>query len=101
MQRVGELLWVLDHLVDLESDFSAIHGIRNPYEELSGPQYFQMSSRMAAYRGVMRLRMEAEAEKKRPKSPEEQRELYKSGALNPGEEKALKYSSMLGRGTKR
>jgi hypothetical protein len=88
-------------LPDLESDFSAIHHIRDPYGELTGPQYFQMAIRMGAYRGVMRAHLEAEAEKQRPKSPEEMRELRKAGALSPGEEKALRYGSMLGNGSRK
>lgn len=48
--------WVLDHLEDLESDFSAIHGIRDMYS-LPGPQFFSLAMRMSAYRGVMAARV--------------------------------------------
>ncbi|MGR4847914.1 hypothetical protein [Streptomyces sp. LARHCF252] len=86
----------MEYVLDLESDFSAIHGIRDPYEELSGPQYFQMAARMVAYKGVMRMRVEAEAEKTRPKSREELESLAKSGRASQEEQKALYYAKRLG-----
>lgn len=50
---------MLDHLDDLESDFSAIHRIDRMWE-LDGPKFFRLAYRMSAYRGVMRMRAEAE-----------------------------------------
>ena len=82
--------------MDLESDFSAIHGIRDPYDELDGPRYFQMAFRMAAYQGVMRSRLEAEVEKTRPKSREELESLAKSGHASEEDQKALYYAKRLG-----
>lgn len=99
LERANQVRWVLSYRADLESDFSAIHGIRNPYEELTGPQYFQMAYRMSAYKGVMQAHMATEAEKSRPKSAEEQKALYKAGALSPGEIKAMEYANKLGRGS--
>lgn len=82
--------------MDLESDFSAIHGIRDPYVELTGPQYFQMATRMVAYKGVIRMRAETEAEKTRPKSREELEQLAKSGHASEADQKALYWSKKLG-----
>lgn len=82
--------------MDLESDFSAIHGIRDPYGELSGPQYFQMATRMVAYRGVIRMRVEAEQEKTRPKSREELEQKARSGNANEVELKELHWRNRLG-----
>lgn len=45
-------MWVLDHLPDLESDFSAFHRIDNIYE-LPGPRFFEMAYRLSAYGGVV------------------------------------------------
>jgi len=83
-------------LADLESDFSAIHGIRDPYEELTGPQYFQMAYRMSAYKGVIRALLEMEAEKTRPKSRDELESLAKSGHASEEDQKALYWSKRLG-----
>ncbi|KPM55731.1 hypothetical protein ACG83_10660 [Frankia sp. R43] len=51
------MIWVLDHLADIESDLSAIHRIEDMYA-LSGPRFFRLAWRLAAYRGVMRMRAE-------------------------------------------
>ena len=61
-------MWTLDHLADLESDFSAIHGRRididrNEWDGLTGPQFFRMAYRMAAYKGVIRAHVENERER--------------------------------------
>jgi hypothetical protein len=56
---------VIDHLDDLESDFSAIHRVDDIYD-LDGPQFFKKAWRMSAYQGVMRMRLEAEAEQNSP-----------------------------------
>lgn len=48
---------MLDHLDDLESDFSAIHRISDIYA-LDGPRFFKLAYRMSAYQGVMRMRTE-------------------------------------------
>lgn len=57
--RTGEIMWVVDHLDDLESDFSAIHHVPDMLA-LPGPKFFRMAHRMVAYRGVMRARVEAQ-----------------------------------------
>jgi len=49
-------MWVLDHLDDLESDFSAIHGIENMYD-LPSRKFLAMAERLAAYDGVMAARL--------------------------------------------
>lgn len=54
--------WVLDYLDDLESDFSAIHRIGDMYA-MDGPRFFRLAHRLPAYRGVMRMRAEVEAER--------------------------------------
>lgn len=54
-------MWVTEHLDDLASDFSAIHGVRD-CSRLSGPAFFRGATRLPAYRGVMRERVLAEQE---------------------------------------
>jgi hypothetical protein len=61
-------MWVLDHFGDLESDLSAIHRIDiDPWEGrwggLSGPRFFRLANRIAAYKGVIRARLQVEAER--------------------------------------
>lgn len=67
--------------------------------EIDAPRFFRMVFRMPAYKGVMRMRAEAEAEKARPKSRDELKERQKAGTLSPEEQKALEYSTALGRGS--
>jgi hypothetical protein len=88
--------------VDLECDLHSIYGILDPYEELTGPQYFQRAYRIWRNpNSIVRSVWEEEQEKRRPKSPEEIKELRKAGALSPEEEKAAKYGAMLGQGSRK
>lgn len=64
--------------------------------DLSGPRFFRMAFRMAAYKGVMRTRMEAEAEKTRPKSREELQQLKRANALSDEDRKAMYWAERLG-----
>jgi hypothetical protein len=57
MVQVG---WVLHHLDDLASDFSAIHGIRD-MTVLDCRSFFALAHRLTAYRGVLRERALREA----------------------------------------
>lgn len=59
---------MLDHIDDLDSDFSAIHRIDDMWA-LDGPRFFKLAVRLPAYDGVMRVRVAAEAEQKRPAEP--------------------------------
>ncbi len=49
-------MWVLDHLADLESDFSAFHRVED-ITQLDGPRFFRMAYRLSAYQGVMAARL--------------------------------------------
>ncbi|MDQ3760970.1 MAG: hypothetical protein M3460_04525 [Actinomycetota bacterium] len=47
---------MLDHLDDLESDFSAIHRV-DDIHILDGPRFFRLAYRLGAYSGVMAARV--------------------------------------------
>ncbi|WP_406444567.1 hypothetical protein OHB14_36770 [Streptomyces sp. NBC_01613] len=68
MDRVEELLWVLDHLEDLDADFLAIYGIDLEHVEISARRYFALAFRLTAYMGVMAARTEEAQEQRRPAS---------------------------------
>ena len=55
-------MWVLDHLDDLESDFSVFHRVEDIYS-MDGPRFFSRAIRISAYDGVMTARLTAEQEK--------------------------------------
>lgn len=57
---------MVDHLDDLESDFSAIH--RVDMWSLPAPRFFRFAYRITAYTGVMQARMVNE-EKKQEEAP--------------------------------
>jgi hypothetical protein len=59
---------VLDYLDDLESDFSVFHRVDDMYS-LGAPEFFRKAHRIGAYQGVVRLRVEAEAQR-REEAPE-------------------------------
>jgi hypothetical protein len=50
------VIWVVDHLEDLESDFSVFHRIDDPLS-LPGPEFFRKAHRVGAYEGVMTARI--------------------------------------------
>ena len=63
--RLVEVAWVLDHLDDLASDFSAIHRITD-MSRLTGEAFFKLAFRMSAYQSVMQARvLERHAESER------------------------------------
>jgi len=58
--RMSQVIWVLDHLDDLDADFLAIYGIDLETAEISARRYFALAHRATAYTGVMAARAEAE-----------------------------------------
>jgi hypothetical protein len=69
-------LWVLDHLDDLESDFSVFHRIDNMYD-LPAREFLAKAERLAAYTGVMQARVVAE-ERERAEGGESGMPQYRS-----------------------
>ena len=60
VDRVEELLWVLDHQEDIDADFLAIYGIDLEQVEISSRRYFALAYRLTAYQGVMAAMAEEE-----------------------------------------
>lgn len=56
---------MIDHLGDLESDFSVFHRVGDIYD-LDGPRFFRMAWRLPAYGGVMAARVLAADERTTP-----------------------------------
>ncbi len=56
---------MVDHLADLESDFSVLHRVDDPLD-LPGPEFFRKAYRLPAYAGVMQARLRAEHERDNP-----------------------------------
>jgi hypothetical protein len=56
---------VIDHLDDLESDFSVFHRVDDIYS-LDGPRFFRLAARLSAYQGVMAVRVMDQQEKANP-----------------------------------
>src|SRR5690606_13969645 len=57
---LSEVAWVLDHEADLDADFLRFFpqlGI-HPTEVLDGPRFFALARRVAAYGGVMAVRLQ-------------------------------------------
>jgi hypothetical protein len=63
--RVLGVMWVLDHLDDLESDFSVFHRVDDMYA-MPAPRFFRLAERIAAYEGVMTARIRAEQAQEQP-----------------------------------
>lgn len=51
---------MLNHLADVESDFSAIHRIDNIWD-MDSARFFKLAERLAAYQGTIRMRAESQA----------------------------------------
>jgi hypothetical protein len=60
VDRLVQIVWVLDHLADLDADFLAIYRIDLEEDDISGPRFFSLAHRLPAYSGVMAARIEAE-----------------------------------------
>lgn len=58
----------MEHLDDLESDFSALHRIDDMYA-LPGPRFFGFANRLSAYAGIMQARVLALADEQPGRSP--------------------------------
>lgn len=56
---------MVDHLADLESDFSVFHGINDPWS-MPGPEFFRKATRLGAYDGMMTIRIEQQRKKSDP-----------------------------------
>lgn len=69
-KRIGEVGWVLEHLMDLEADFLAVYRMA-PADvlALSGPRFLALSYRLPAYSGVMAARLSASETERRPEAP--------------------------------
>lgn len=62
VERLREVVWLLDYVDDLESDFSAIHRVDDIYA-MDAPRFFRLAVRLTAYEGVMAARRMAEDQK--------------------------------------
>lgn len=73
-ERAGQLIWLLDHLDDLDADFRVFYGIAGIGEEifgdLSGPRFFALAFRTIHFRGVMRDRIMSEQIKEEENNPQ-------------------------------
>jgi hypothetical protein len=63
VERLEEVLWVLDHEADLDADFLAIYGIDLEQADVSAPRYFALAHRLTAYQGVMAARVDDERDR--------------------------------------
>lgn len=59
MPRLAQVMWLLDHLDDVESDLSAFHRI-DDMGEMDSTRFFRFAFRLPAYGGVMQARAMAE-----------------------------------------
>lgn len=62
-RRVAQVMWVLDHVADLNADFRAFYRMSwaEAVRTLSGPELLTLAYRTPAFPGVMRMRMEEAA----------------------------------------
>jgi hypothetical protein len=58
-------MWVVDHLADIESDFSVFHRVDDPLS-LAGPEFFRKTYRLSAYSGVLAARVAATQDRSAP-----------------------------------
>lgn len=58
-------MWVIDHLADIESDFSVFHRVDDPLS-LAGPEFFRKAYRLSAYSGVLAARVAAAQDRSAP-----------------------------------
>jgi len=59
--RFREIGWVVDRLLDLESDFSVFHRVDDIYA-MDGPRFLRLAWRIAAYNGMITRHIESQRE---------------------------------------
>lgn len=65
-----EVVWVLDHLDDLDADFLRFYRIDITQDDtVDPPRFFKLAYRLPAYQGVMAARVEAQREEAKTRSP--------------------------------
>ena len=62
-------MWTLEYLDDLDADFLAWYGIDLERDDISGPRFFTLATRVFAYSGVMAARAENEREQDQTPRP--------------------------------
>lgn len=60
--RASQIIWVVDHLHDLEADFRVFYRIEDIYA-MPSAQFLQFAWRVGAYQGAVAAQMERRAEK--------------------------------------
>lgn len=55
--RAADVAWIPRYILDLEADFARFYGELDPLT-LPGPRFLRLASRLPAYDGVMRARVE-------------------------------------------
>lgn len=91
-EPIRQVSFVVDHLPDLESDFSAVHGIRDMWT-LPGPLWLRLAVRMVAYTGVMQARAQGLIDQQAA-SPEPVPVEGSSGPV-PGDRESIESSDVL------
>lgn len=61
-------MWMVDHLDDLESDFSVFHRVDDMYS-MPARRFVSLANRLPAYQGVMTIRAEEQADRSAPAVP--------------------------------
>lgn len=86
-ERVSQVVWILDHTLDLDSDFRVYHRMswREAVSTLTGPELLALTYRLTAYQGVVSARItaqraEAEAANRRATGGQEVRRVIPSTA---------------------
>lgn len=77
-KRLGEILWVVAHLADLEADFLRFYGIHDMFE-LEARKFFRLAARVTAYGGVMTAR-QMEEDKRERQEHQGKEAIHSSGA---------------------
>lgn len=62
-----EIMWVLDHLDDLETDFRVFYRI-DDFEQIPSTQFLKYAYRVSAYNGVVAAKMMQQQEKQESSS---------------------------------
>lgn len=62
-RRVVQLVWIVDHVADLNADFRAFYHMSwaEAVRSMDGPELLTLATRTIYFPGVMRARVQAEA----------------------------------------
>lgn len=91
--KLGDVMWTLNSLFDLEYDFSAVHRIENMYR-MNAVRFFRFAIRILESEGTVTRLHQEQLAKKRQSNPQAGRPIHAQPSTKQTDEEFLKVMRM-------